>query len=86
MESHKTIKKQMLISLAIGIGMLIAFWLIVANVGALSVKQLPAQPELTVTQGSSTFYEDGSIDLQPASKSAGRTLQTTVEADFLQGN
>lgn len=85
MNEHKTIRKEMLVGLAIGLAILVGFCYAV-SAGALSVKQLPAQPELTVTEGKSIFYEDGSVDLQPASKSAGRTLQTTVEHDFLQGN
>ena len=84
MSDHKTIKKETVIGLVIGLALLVAFNVAIAS--GLSFKQLPAQPALTVERGSSTFYEDGSIDIQPASKSAGRTLQTTVEADTLQGN
>lgn len=85
MSEHNQIKKEMLIGLAIGISMLVAFCFVV-SAGALKIGSVPAQPELTVTEGSSTFYEDGSIDLQPASKSGTRTLQTTVDGESLQGN
>lgn len=84
MSNHKTIKKELLITLAIGLAMLIAFNVAVSY--ALTVEPLPAQPELTVKPGESIRYKDGSIDLQPASKQAGSQLQNTINARDLQGN
>jgi alpha-N-acetylglucosamine transferase len=85
MESHNKIKRDLLISLGLGITILIVFCLAV-SAGALQVIKLQPQPELQVKQGQSVFYEDGSVDLQPASKSGTRTLQTTVDGESLQGN
>jgi len=73
------------IGVAIG-AVILAVFLMAVTAGALEVKQLPSQPELKVQEARSVFYEDGSIDLQPASKTAGQQLQNTVHARDLQGN
>lgn len=76
--------REVITGLVIGLVMLLAFNVAVSM--ALEVEPLPAQPELKVEQGRSTIYEDGSIDLQPASKQGGAYLQQTIHASELQGN
>lgn len=77
-------KRETITGLALGIFLLIAFNVAISQ--ALTVKPLPSQPALKVEQAKSIRYEDGSIDLQPASKTAGQQLQNTVHARDLQGN
>lgn len=81
MSEHKKIRNEILVGVVIAVAILVTFCVAV-TAGALEVKQLPSQPELKVEQGSSKFYEDGSIELQPASR---QPLQNTIHASELQG-
>ena len=69
----KTTNREFITGLLLGLAILLLFNIAVA---------FSTQPTLQHKQGESVIYEDGSIDLQPATR---QPLQNTINGKTLQG-